>query len=262
MLGFIKNIILDIRSLLWFLFKGPAFYPSLIEYTRRKFLVNQDTDLLKKIAYDWCESNSIDLDTLLQNLGLPVRQSSIFEESFVSSKLHAIGLSNSDFGGGGHTDLLYELCEKLNAVNCIETGVAYGWSSEAILRSVSKRNGNLISVDMPMIGQSDYHLIGFVVSEKYKKRWNLIRKPDKNGLLEAIDAFRQEEIDLIHYDSDKSYYGRKWSQPIIYSALREGGYFISDDIEDNLAFKEFVEEAQINFFVTKYNDRFVGIIKK
>ena len=46
-------------------------------------------------------------------------------------------------------------------------------------------------------------------------------------------------LDLCHYDSDKSYYGRRWAYPKLWEALKTGGIFISDDIQDNWAFKEF-----------------------
>ena len=162
----------------------------------------------------------------------------------------------------GDIYLIHDICENIQARNCIETGVAYGWSSEAILSSISSREGNLISVDMPMIGQDDYHLIGFVVSEPNKANWTLLRMPDMNGLKKAIKLHGSNSIDFIHYDSDKSYYGRKWSQPIILEALSKNGIFVSDDINDNFAFKEFVEEYKLNYYVIEYGGKFVGIIRK
>ena len=48
-----------------------------------------------------------------------------------------------------------ELIWKTKPDLIIETGVAYGWSSQAILSSIHNRKGKLISVDMPMIGQND-----------------------------------------------------------------------------------------------------------
>jgi hypothetical protein len=74
----------------------------------------------------------------------------------------------------------------LNLQNVIETGVAYGWSSGAILKSVSSREGQLISIDMPMLKQSDYHLIGVAVEPQLKDFWELRREPDRYGLPKAI----------------------------------------------------------------------------
>ena len=86
--------------------------------------------------------------------------------------------------------------------------------------------------------------------------------PDMNGLLKAINMFGEKNIDFIHYDSDKSYYGRKWSQPLILNALKKDGIFVSDDINDNFAFKEFVEENTLDYFIIEYGGKYVGIIKK
>ena len=148
-------------------------------------------------------------------------------------------------------DVLYAISENLEAERVLETGVAYGLSSAAILKSISKRSGNLVSVDMPMIKQVDYHLIGTAVENKYLQYWELLRQPDKFGLTKAIQKLNYI-LDLAHYDSDKSYYGRRWSQPIIWKYIRKGGIFISDDIEDNAAFREFVTENQLEFSVLEF----------
>ena len=53
-------------------------------------------------------------------------------------------------GGSAHIDLLYDCVKILKPTNIIETGVAFGWSSLAILKAISEnKNGKLISVDMP-----------------------------------------------------------------------------------------------------------------
>lgn len=258
----IIEFLYDARTVIWFLLKGPLFYPSLLEYTLRSFRTNHDTDELKTLAREWCKANVISKEHLFKKLEFTSRSSEIFTDEFINQKLDVIRSSNADFGGMGDIHLIYDICENMQAVNCIETGVAYGWSSEAVLRSISKREGSLISVDMPMIGQSDYHLIGFVVSDDYQKNWSLLRMPDMNGLLKAIQTYGPNQIDFIHYDSDKSYYGRKWSQPYIMDALKENGIFVSDDINDNFAFKEFVEENNLTYYVIEHAGKFVGIITK
>ena len=185
----------------------------------------------------------------------------VFPIDHVKEVARKLKISKSDFGGQGHIDLIYAVCENLKAVKALETGVAYGWSSAAILQSLSKRSGKLISVDMPMIKQTDYHLIGVAVDENLKSNWELLREPDKHGLNKAIKKHNYS-FDLAHYDSDKSYYGRKWSQPLIWKYLRKGGVFISDDIEDNLAFKEFVVSNNLDFYVLKFEGKYVGVIRK
>jgi predicted O-methyltransferase YrrM len=45
-------------------------------------------------------------------------------------------------------------------------------------------------------------------------------------------------------------------------ALRSGGILIPDDIQDNMAFADFVAERQLNFSVTEYVWKYTGIVRK
>jgi len=248
----------DLKTLLWFL-RRPSFYATMVALIIRKFLKNKDRE--EDRQHIWCNERKTTLEACFSNLGLEFHDSKPFKQDYLAAVQKKIDNSTSNFGGKGHIDLLFNICESLEVTEALETGVAYGWSSEAILRSLSKRSGRLISVDMPMLKQDDYELIGVAVEDSNLQYWDLIRKPDKYGLKEAIRKLNYS-YDLAHYDSDKSYYGRKWSQPIIWKHLKPGGVFISDDIEDNSAFREFVEEEQLDFHVFEFEGKYVGIVKK
>ena len=254
----------DIKSFFWFIFKGPKFYSTLFALIITKFKAVKDSDKHIQAATKWCENNISTIDECLLNIG--IREDNLALEEAFSHDYKAeiskiIDTSTSNFGGPGHTNLIYTICERLNIKNVIETGVAYGWSSASILKSISKRNGKLISIDMPMLKQTDYQLIGVAVENNLKKNWELRREPDRYALPRTISKMKNS-LELFHYDSDKSYYGRKWSQEKIWNALKKGGIFISDDIEDNLAFKEFVEQKKLNFIILKFEGKFVGVVKK
>lgn len=115
---------------------------------------------------------------------------------------------------------------------------------------------------MPYVKMNNERYVGLVVGENLKKRWQLIRKADRQGLLQAFK--QMPEIDLCHYDSDKTYSGRMWAYPLLWNALKPGGILVSNDIEDNTAFKDFaVKIGKVPIIVKeKHNDRFVGILKK
>ena len=251
----------DLKTLIWFLRKGPKFYATLIALIIMKFRPFKDSTEDQEIAKNWCEENLVSYEECMIKLGFRLIKKEFFPQDYLREIERKIETSASNFGGQGHVFLLYAVCENLKAVKALETGVAYGWSSAAILQSLSKRSGKLISVDMPMVKQTDYHLIGVAVDENLKNNWELLREPDKHGLNKAIKKHNYS-FDLAHYDSDKSYYGRKWSQPLIWKYLRKGGVFISDDIEDNLAFKEFVASKNLDFFVLKFGGKYVGVIRK
>ena len=254
----------DIKSFFWFLFRGPKYYSTLFAQIRAKLSKSKDTDLHVEIATNWCKKNLVSIEDCLKNLGVPSDKIYIekaFDDTYKARINDTIDNSQSNFGGPGHVDLIYTICERFNIENAIETGVAYGWSSAAILRSLSKRDGRLISIDMPMLKQTDYHLIGIAVEDKLKANWELRREPDRFGLPKAIKKLNGF-LELVHYDSDKSYLGRIWSQEIIWKNLKKGGVFISDDIEDNTAFMEFVTSNSLKFNVLEFEKKYVGIIKK
>ena len=254
----------DIKSFLWFLSKGPKYYSTLIALVITKFKKIKDSPLHIEMATKWCKENLVTTEECLQKIGVDPSDT-IIEEAFTpeykAKVSNIIDESASNFGGPGHTNLIYTICEKLSINKAIETGVAYGWSSAAILSSLSKRNGELISIDMPMLKQTDYELIGVAVGPTLKDFWTLKRVPDRFGLPRAI-ASMQGSLELVHYDSDKSYHGRKWSQEIIWKSLKKGGIFVSDDIEDNEAFKEFVNKYKLIFSILEFENKYVGVIKK
>ena len=227
----------------------------------RKFRPVRDNTEQHDIAIKWCEKYLVSYEECISKLGFKPINKEVFPMDYVKEVERKLKISKSSFGGQGHIVLIYAVCENLKAVKALETGVAYGWSSAAILSSVSKRSGKLISVDMPMIKQVDYHLIGVAVDENLKNYWELLREPDRHGLNKAIKKHNYS-FDLAHYDSDKSYYGRKWSYPLIWKYLRKGGVFISDDIDHDVAFKEFVESKNLDFFVLKFEGKYVGVIRK
>ena len=74
--------------------------------------------------------------------------------------------------------------------------------------------------------------------ENLRTYWNLISKPDNYGISQLLKS--SSKFDLIHYDSDKSIYGRNKNYPKLWKMLNKGGIFISDDISDNMSFLIFV----------------------
>ena len=117
---------------------------------------------------------------------------------------------------------------------------------------------------MPFFGVKDESEVGCAVPNYLIKHWNLIRFPIKMSLPRAFK--RMPIIDICHYDSDKSYEGKKWAFPQIWKHLKEDGLLISDDISDNMAFFEFANSVSIEPIVIKTFDtqveKFVGILQK
>lgn len=241
-----------IQTLFWFLKKG---------YSKQIFsiLSRGENENTRKESTQWCEKNAKPIDEVLQLLNSPYLK---FDELENEIFKYAVQQENScpvKMGGRGAIDVLYSLTKSRKPETILETGVAYGWSSLAFLASLTK-NGRLYSNDMPYpkLGNEDF--VGTVVPEKFKVKWKLFRYPDVMGLSKIFEL--EDKFDIIHYDSDKSYQGRMWSQPLLWSKLNKDGLFISDDINDNLAFKHFCESLELIPLIFKYDSKFVGVIQK
>ncbi len=249
-----------ILLIIWFILR-PRNYLHFFSLIKRKFLHNHDTVENSKKAFEWAKVNAIPYADALKKLDINGKLVGLDRDTIMEGqKLEA--KSTVKMGGSGHIHLLYDCVRLLKVNNVIETGVAYGWSSLAILKALSQNGfGKLYSVDMPYPRKKNENDVGIVVPKNLRKNWILIRKPDNPGIISALNK-AGGEIDLCHYDSDKSWWGRYYAYPILWKSLKSKGLFISDDIQDNLYFSEFVRKNLLNFAVVEFEGKFVGLIRK
>jgi hypothetical protein len=252
-----------LKALLWYL-KRPRFYGDLVSQVRgRLFRAAGFFTDTRKDAERWCESRAVDTRTALGQIGglnidNDIRE--LFPAEFSEADRRAAACPVS-MGGAADLNLIYWICEYSNAIKVIETGVAYGWSSLSILLSLrSRADGRLISTDMPYPGRGNEEYVGCVVPEDFTALWKIIRLPDRGGLPLALAELNV--IDVCHYDSDKSYEGRMWAYPLLWSALRPGGVLISDDIGDNLAFRDFSQSVALDPVVIAFKNKYSGVLVK
>ena len=250
------------KTLLWFL-KQPKLYPQL-GYLIKSRVLDHNVEKERELAKRWCRENALSAEEAFSSVTSKqmtyVHQ--IFDSEFKEADKRAKECPVL-MGGTGDIDLLYNLAEHVQANRVIETGVAYGWSSLAILLSLKNRPGTkLISSDMPYakVGNEDH--VGCVVADELREYWKLIRLPDRQALPKALSELG--EIDLCHYDSDKSYRGKKWAYPLLWNALRKGGIFVSDDIGDDFAFRDFSTQIAkkpvvIRSYADKDVEKYVGV---
>lgn len=176
---------------------------------------------------------------------------------------------NENVSGGGSAayGLLYFMTRYIKPVTAVETGVAAGWSSRAILDGMQKNGqGELYSNDLHYSDRErEYNEdriekdeVGILVKDELKDRWNLSLGTDKNNLPEIVESV--DSIDLFHYDSDKSYSGRSFALSEVNRKLHDDSVIIMDDIEDNLFFRDFVRKQDVVYDVIRPNRKAVGII--
>lgn len=247
----------------WFL-KRPVLYPHLAYLLLKKLRgAPNDAPECRRMSEEWCEARCVTTDKALQQItgksALPKPEDvypDIFNDSWAASRACPVKM-----GGPGDLRLLFHCAELLSAQNVIETGVAYGWSSLALLLSLQGRPAaRLVSVDMPYVGLDNESHVGCVVPARLKAVWTLIRRADRQGIPQALRLMPR--IDMCHYDSDKSYDGRMWAYPLLWNALRPGGIFISDDIGDNLAFRDFAHRISAKPIVIGLDGKYVGVLLK
>ena len=183
-----------------------------------------------------------------------------FIQEYAKNKLSKLSVP---FGGGGNYILLYFLIRKYKLINIVETGVAAGWTSLAILRALKKNGkGSLFSSDFPYFRlENPEKYIGYLAKdESNTNNWFLDARGDDVALPEIVKRLENNSIDLFHYDSDKSYSGRANALKILSSKINSKTIIIFDDIQNNLHFKDFVEKKRKDFFVCEFEGKYIGII--
>ena len=271
-----------LKLLIWYL-KRPNLYFELLRIFK-KIIFEKDVNIYKKIS-------STNLNSLREKV---ISDEEIFFEltgeklsnfftkiyfDFIDEAKDKIegfsekmaGYDNNNKGeifftsGGSNINLIFAICESIGARNVLETGVAYGWSSSAILFSIKNRkNSKLVSVDMPYPGKNNDQDVGIIIPTDLKKYWTLLRYADKEGIPKALKILKN--IDFCHYDSDKSYDGRMLSYKIIWDNLSKNGIFYSDDIADNNAFIDFCRKNKLKPLIGSVpsvnGEKLFGLVKK
>ncbi len=257
-----SSVLSKLHTAAWFAAR-PSFWMHMAELARRAVTGSADAPQDKVDATRWAEARAVDTRSALEKVGLDVSKGipAIAPDVLAEAERRAAA-SPIAMGGPGDLRLLYAAARLNGASRIVETGVAYGWSSLVLLQAIADRpRARLVSVDMPYPKLNNEAVVGIVVPDRLRQQWTLVRKPDRNGLREAI-AKLGGTIDLCHYDSDKSRPGRVFGYALMWEALAPGGLFISDDIQDNLAFADFVAQKGQPWAVTFADNRHVGLMRK
>ena len=170
---------------------------------------------------------------------------------------------NISLGGGGNYILLYFLVRKIMPKTVVETGVAAGWSSLAILRALQKNGkGKLYSSDFPYFRlKNPEQYVGYLAKDEINKiNWFLDVRGDDLAIPEILKRIGDESIDLFHYDSDKSYSGREMVFKNLNTKIDSKTITIFDDIQDNLHFKNLIEKTKKDYWIIEFKGKYLGIL--
>ncbi len=170
-------------------------------------------------------------------------------------------------GGPANLGLLYDLVLDVTDPSSdpratgriVETGVAAGWSSLAILLALGRTRGRLWSTDLLYPYLSDGAAwVGVAVPDRLRAAWTLVEGADRDVLPGVLAE--SAPIDLAHYDSDKSYDGARWAYELLWDALRPGGVLVADDVGDHLAFRDFSRRVGVSGSVIRDGKKFQGVL--
>ena len=215
-----------------------------------------------KEALLWAKANSSNLSSFCKKQNETLWEETMREYNQTKKRAtKVIKSTNQELGGGGSFPLIYFLCRLNKPKVIVETGVAAGWSSYAALKAIENNgSGHLYSSDFPYFRlKNPEKYIGLLVPKNLKPNWNLDIRGDSVSLPSILDKI--DEVGLFHYDSDKSYSGRKFAFKLILQKSYTDTVLIMDDIQDNTFFKNFVSENKVeNFFVFEFENKFVGLV--
>ncbi|WP_204138885.1 class I SAM-dependent methyltransferase [Halomicronema sp. CCY15110] len=210
----------------------------------------------------WLKSHCSSFEAIAQRLDADLWQEST--QYAVALEKHADVILKDiefDLGGGGGYPFLYFITRYLKPEIVVETGVAAGFSSHAFLSAIAANaTGSLYSSDFPYFRlPRPERYIGIVVPESLKSNWSLYLEGDEVNLPKIFQQVNQ--VDIFHYDSDKSYSGRELAMTQAKSKMSSMGIILMDDIQDNSYFYDYIENNQPPaWHVFEFRGKYIGLI--
>lgn len=214
---------------------------------------------------EWCERHASDIRdwVLPDQASLWENALSFAEKMKLEAEATLQGL-DVQLGGGGHYGLLYFLVSSIKPSVVVETGVAAGFSSKAILTAMNENgSGHLFSSDFPYCRlEQPEKYIGVLVDNSLKERWSLHIEGDRKNIPAIVSELQPGCLDLFHYDSDKSYSGRQFAFNALEPFLSDSSICIFDDIQNNWHFRDLVKSQTWPWKVFEFGGKYLGLIHR
>jgi Methyltransferase domain len=180
----------------------------------------------------------------------PCREAQEFRRMWAQTldDLHGkhLEIGRGAFGGWDDGDsrlvrLAWCLVAHLRPENVVETGVARGLTSRALLEGLERNdNGHLWSIDLPpLLEHGLAEETGIAVPERLHPRWTLVSGSSRSALPELVG--RLGEIQLFVHDSMHTTRNVRFELEQVWPALAPGGVALIDDVEKNSAMGDFLQ---------------------
>jgi hypothetical protein len=145
-------------------------------------------------------------------------------------------------GDRAQAEAIWCLVAHLRPVTVVETGVAHGLISRVVLEGLRRNeNGHLWSVDLPATDPALHHEIGVAVPEDLRSSWTYVEGTSRRRLPALVR--RLQRVDLFIHDSLHTTRNTCFELDTVWPALSPGGAAMVDDINRNLGFSRFIEQA-------------------
>ena len=246
----------SIKNIFNFIVKNPTRFKELTQKVFSRFSKkNSERDI------DWIVKSQVNF----KNWALAIdpeawKESEIFSEELKAAAKLRLASIPVKLGGAGMYPVLYFLTIYKKPKVILETGVAAGFSSKTFLSAI-KRNGfgKLYSSDFPYFRlPNPEKYVGILVDNDLKKDWHLYIEGDKKNI--PVILSQVDQIDIFHYDSDKSYEARVQAFDQIKHKLHKGSYILFDDIQNNNHFRDIVNKNNFDHYVFEFEGKHVGMI--
>ena len=214
---------------------------------------------------DWCTKHSTPIQDWIQAKDSERwSEAEQFAEQMNREAESALKGLDVQLGGGGHYGLLYFLTDLRRPEVVVETGVAAGFSSKAVLTAMAKNNcGKLYSSDFPYCRlEEPEKYIGILVEADIRQRWKLHIRGDRENLPTITSELGTMKVDFFHYDSDKSYSGREFAFQSIQPYLSPESICIFDDIQNNWHFRDVVSTNQFDWRIFEFGGKYLGLLQR
>lgn len=171
-------------------------------------------------------------------------------------RVDAAGVHNGDMDNDACFGL-YSAVRAIDADLIIETGVASGISTTALLAATQATGGEVVSIDLPFRVDDDLEArrgetyeefggaavpadatSGWAIPDELCKHWTLHEGKSQRILPEVL--VEHGEFDMFVHDSEHSRLCMSFELEATWPRLREGGIIICDDVSWSKAWSEFI----------------------
>lgn len=158
---------------------------------------------------------------------------------------HGLRVGRANYGDDDDADAglaraLWCLVRHLRPAAVVETGVAHGLSSRAMLEALARDgDGRLHSIDLPAMTIDERRSeIGVAVTLQLRGRWQYLKGSSRRRLPPLLASLG--EIGLFVHDSMHSTRNVRWELETAWARLRPGGFVVVDDVDFNWGFRDFL----------------------